>query len=93
MKIVINGCYGGFGLSEKAYKKLGLEWDGYGGFAYREEDKRMAPELIEVVEELGEEANGEHAKLKIVEVPNGIDWELYEMNGVEWIAEKHRTWS
>lgn len=25
MKLVINGCYGGFGLSDKAYEKL-AEW-------------------------------------------------------------------
>lgn len=28
MKIVINRCYGGFGLSEAAYDKLGIGWDG-----------------------------------------------------------------
>ena len=30
MKIVINADYGGFGVSEKVYKKLGLKWDNYG---------------------------------------------------------------
>lgn len=28
MKVVINKCYGGFGLSKEAYKFLGLKWTG-----------------------------------------------------------------
>lgn len=35
MKVVINTCVGGLTLSEKAYKYLGLKWDGY-GFANEE---------------------------------------------------------
>lgn len=27
MKVVINKCYGGYGLSKKAYEFLGIEWD------------------------------------------------------------------
>ena len=30
MKVIINTCFGGFSVSEKVYKKLGLEWDNYG---------------------------------------------------------------
>ena len=29
-KVVLNGCYGGFSLSEKAYNFLNIAWDGYG---------------------------------------------------------------
>ena len=92
VKIVINTCYGGFGLSEKAYKKLGLKWDGY-GYAYDGWDERTNPELIKVVEELGSEANGEHADLKVVMIPDDVDWTFEEHGGIERIAEKHRTWS
>jgi len=91
VKIVINTCYGGFGLSKKAYKKLGLKWDGY-GYAYDRWDERTKPELIKVVEELGSEANGEHADLKIVVIPEDVDWILEEHGGIERIAERHRTW-
>lgn len=50
--------------------------------------------LIEVVKELGvEKASGKHATLKIVNIPDGTDYEIEEYDGKEWIAEKHRTWS
>ena len=50
--------------------------------------------LIEVVEELSEKANGRHASLKIIEIPDGpIKWVIEEEDGDEWVAEEHRTWS
>jgi len=30
MKVVINTCYGGFSISEEAFKLLNLKWTGYG---------------------------------------------------------------
>ena len=54
---------------------------------------RANQDLIDVVDELGEDANGKHADLKIVEVPADVKWELKEYDGNEWIAEEHRTWS
>jgi len=53
---------------------------------------RASKDLVEVVEELGERANGPCAKLKIVEVPAGIEWTIEEYDGNEWVAEKHRVW-
>lgn len=91
MKIVINRSHGGFGLSEEAYKYLGLDWDGYGD-KYADIDSRTDPKLIECVETLGEVANGESAELKIVEIPDDVDWEIEEYEGKEHIAERHRTW-
>lgn len=55
--------------------------------------ERDDPVLIQVVEELGMEANGTYASLKIVEIPDGIDWDIDEYDGNESIAEKHRSWS
>ena len=54
---------------------------------------RTNADLVWVVEELGRAANGRFAKLKIVEVPDGIEWEIDEYDGVESVHEKHRTWS
>lgn len=89
MKIVINNKHGGFGLSREAYKFLGLEWDGYG---HGDDIKRDDPKLIECVEKLGEMANGEHAHLDIVEIPDDVNWQIGEYDGREWVEEVHRKW-
>lgn len=66
--------------------------------AYRQQvfrDRDIArddPVLVQVVEELGAAANGRHARLKTVEIPWHIDWQIQEYDGSEWIAESHRTW-
>lgn len=49
--------------------------------------------LLQVVEEMGSRANGRSASLHIVEIPDGVEWEVEEYDGKEWIAERHRTWS
>jgi hypothetical protein len=54
---------------------------------------RTNPLLIQVVEELGKEANGSCAELKIVKIPSEVDWEIDEYDGLETIHEKHRSWS
>jgi hypothetical protein len=122
VKIVINACHGGFGLSDEAFEKLleakGIEFDkaadsGYPGFAitlYYEKGKlgddaaylnpyqictrerRDDPDLVAIVEEMGEASWGKHALLKVVEIPDDVDWYIDCYNGREWIAEKHRTW-
>jgi hypothetical protein len=53
---------------------------------------RNDPVLVEVVEKLGEAAYGFAASLKIVEIPEDVDWYVEENDGREWVAEKHRTW-
>ena len=54
---------------------------------------RDDPALIQAVEELGEDSWGSYAELKVVEIPNDVEWEINEYDGREWVAEKHRTWS
>lgn len=53
---------------------------------------RSDPDLIDVIETLGSEANGEYAELKIIEIPDGIDWQVEEYDGNEHIAQVHETW-
>lgn len=58
--------------------------------------KRADPHLVKVVETLGNAAHGdEDGELKIVEVPDDVEWHLVtrDHDGCEYIAEKHRTWS
>jgi len=89
MKLVINTEHGGFGLSSKAEKRYaelsGTKVDPW-------EADRNDPFLIQVVEELGDFANDRYAQLKIVEIPDDVDWCVQDYDGYEWIAEKHRTW-
>jgi hypothetical protein len=54
---------------------------------------RHDPDLVRVVEELGERASGRYASLKVVEIPDGTEYEISEYDGHEHIAEKHNTWS
>lgn len=143
MKIVINTCYGGFGISQDAYKwliKHGVpvkkyiqEKRGSDGLYKRSEENsgevifdrklslgeegpfndeeymkfmgrywdcwiddyknRSHPLIIKCVEKLGKKSFGKHADLKIVDIPDNVDWEISDYDGREHIAEKHRTWS
>ena len=58
---------------------------------YRRGD-RADPHLIQVIEEMGEAANGYCAELAIVEIPDGVEYTIEEYDGREHVAEKHRTW-
>ena len=89
MKIVINSCYGGFGLSNEAEKYLG----GYEWGTYEYGKNRNDPNLVRCVEELGPKASGMLSSLKVVEIPDGIEWDIKEYDGMKHVAEKHRTWA
>lgn len=88
MKVIINTCYGGFSLSEAALEALGIP-------DYDRTDKsfRCNSKLISVVEKLGAAANGQFTELRIVEIPDGIDWYIDDYDGMESIHEQHRSWS
>lgn len=142
-KIVVNRCFGGFGLSNKALRRY-VELKGEKLYFYqqtqcrfddgtdlyekvnpgdKEEVKitytftkdqgesftkfpegndtgylhdrdidRCDPDLVKVVEELGEEASGWAANLKVVEIPDDLEWEIDDYDGRETIHEKHRSW-
>ena len=67
-------------------KFYGQYWDAF------LEENRVHPLLVRVVEELGDEASGHFSKLKVVEIPDDIQWEIHEYDGMETIEEVHRTW-
>ena len=48
--------------------------------------------LVAIVEEMGEKANNRYSFLRVVEIPDGVDWYIEEFDGDEWVAERHRTW-
>ena len=59
---------------------------------YPNKNNRADPTLVEVVKDLKSKANGKCATLKIVNIPKGVEWVVEEYDGLEWIAETHRTW-
>jgi hypothetical protein len=93
MKMVINTCYGGFSLSDEAYE-LYCDLTGQkSGEVMLWDIRRDDPMLIKTIEILGEKANDSFSKLKVVDIPDEVEWVLQEVDGAEWIAEKHRTWN
>ena len=89
-KIVINACYGGFGLSPKASELLNKKKNlkkGDKGYTDPEHGSlyhipRYDKHLVQVVEELGEKANGQFADLVIVEA-EGYQYRVEEYDGNE----------
>jgi hypothetical protein len=90
--VVINRCYGGYGLSDAAKLEL-LRRKGWthhfveGGFlcvgdtgyrAVEDEIARNDPDLIDVVRTMGAKADGPCAKLEIVSVEVEIEIESFD---------------
>jgi hypothetical protein len=144
MKVVLNKCYGGFGLSPLAivhylklkglpcffYKQTKYKYDGgvdlyekssfedikdemfvpftftkdFGaaikkwptkdeGYWYYGDLERSDPLLVQTIEEIGEkEASAKLAELKVIEIPDDVEWELDDYDGIESIHEVHRSW-
>lgn len=55
--------------------------------------ERDDPALVQTVLDIGSKAGGRFASLKIVEIPDDVKWQIDEYDGMEWVAEQHRTWS
>lgn len=101
MEVVLNKCYGGFSVSEKVYKELNIKWDNY-GYLTNEDLKiksdnynkyRTNKKLIKAIKKIGlKEASGTHAELKIIEIPDDVNWEINEYDGIESVIDKERHW-
>lgn len=59
---------------------------------YDRDLNRSDPALVQTVEELGDVANGDCAKLAVIEIPDGVEWEIDEYDGYETVDEVHRSW-
>lgn len=92
-KIAINGYYGGFALSDAAMNEYKQRKEINDPYLIEDDISRDDPVLISILEELGEDSWGGHAKLKIVEIPDDVDWVIEEYDGIEWVAEAHRIWN
>ena len=107
-QIVINCNHGAFGLSRAAIELYlttkGINFEGAvnewvffrtDGFRilYSCQIERDDPVLVDVIRQLGDKANDRFSELKIVEIPDGVQWEICEEEGgIEYVTEAHRVW-
>ena len=87
MELVINKCYGGFGLSKKA-KEMYKERKGITDKNFYDgRITRIDKDLVAIVKELGEEANGKYASLEIVNIPDDddIQYAISDYDGIETV--------
>lgn len=77
-KVVINNCFGGFGLSNAAKYELGEA-----GLNVEDRFSRHDPRLVEVVERLGDAANSKYADLKVVDLEGETQYFITEYDGSE----------
>jgi hypothetical protein len=86
MKIAINKSHGGFNISEAAeefiIQKSGANWNG----------SRTCEFLVQAIEELQDKAAGSYSQLRVIVIPDDINYIIEDYDGAEWIAEAHRTW-
>jgi hypothetical protein len=81
-KVVVNRCYGGFGLSPAAIARLaevGVEASEFSAGCSRHD-----PRLVTLVEELGNKANGDCSDLRVETVAEDR-YVIREYDGMEWI--------
>ena len=89
MKIAISGGFGGFDLPDEWLKLYNSRTP------FKEESvygiKRDNPILINLIESMPKEIR-EELKLRVVEIPDDVEWIILSEEGCETIHEKHRIW-
>jgi len=55
-------------------------------------ENRSDQDLIDVIEKLGDKANGDCASLAIEEIPDGAEFEIEEYDGNESVVPPRQTW-
>ena len=53
--------------------------------------RRADANLVAVVEELGERSSGFGAKLMVIDLPDGVDWLIHEIDGKEQIRSREEA--
>ena len=98
-------------LIEWKVPSVSWEWNGHDrryfkldgsfmGWIDEEHVPRDHPALVKLVEEMGDAVNGDvFTELGVVEVPDGIEWEIFTVHrpgeigsGMEQVHENHRVW-
>ena len=100
-KVVINGHFGGFSLSEEGEREWLLRSETVTDNLYwhSRDIPRTDPILVGMVEyaqKVREPYDGDPwgiKDLKVVEVPSKVEWHIHDYDGLEHVAENHRIWS
>ena len=79
-----------YSFTEYKYYVDGIEDEDH--YFSDDEIDREDPCLIQTVLNLEERSYGQHAILKVVEIPEDVQYWIHEYDGLEHIAEIHRTW-
>jgi hypothetical protein len=53
---------------------------------------RIDKDLVDVVETMGKKSHGVDSKLKVVEIPDGIEWEILNFGFTEVVYEVGHCW-
>jgi len=88
MKVIINDCFGGYGIKRDVVLKLG-----YGKYDTYSDKLRTDERLINMLEN-GENVGGEYSNLIVATIPDDVtDWWIDEYDGLEslyYIIDGHR---
>lgn len=90
MKIVVNRCFGGFTLSSAQMKLFNMD----SPYGYSDDDdSRINPILIKSV--LDGDNGGDYSDLYVVEIPDGVHWQIYDYDGSESViwSESEIHWA
>ena len=53
---------------------------------------RDDPDLVSVVQQIPEDEGIVGTDLRVIEIPDGIEWQIEEWDGSEFIVDKNRIW-
>lgn len=86
MKIVLNKNFGGFGITKAVYKKMReLFW-----LDEKQTDEltRTDEKFVKAVEEC--EKKGTSGDLRVIEIPDDMDWDIFDYDGYEYVYDVNR---
>ncbi len=69
-----------------------IDNDVYYCFDRHEDNLRADIDLIAVIEELGDKANGPYAEIAIEEIPDDAEFEIEEYDGSESVVPPRQSW-
>ena len=63
----------------------------YGGFPWEFRNLARNDKILISMIKIGQK-QGYYNHIKIVEIPDDVEFVIEDYDGIEWVAEKHRIW-